>query len=131
MSSCEEHFQKALESQEIPGVILLASDAKGIFSLIPNQTNLTNSTGKFQYQKAFGPATPSKAMDLDATMIFASCTKLMTSIAAMQCVERALIALDNEVAKVLPELKDPQILTGFTDSGEPIFKKSPTQITLR
>ncbi|KUJ15948.1 beta-lactamase/transpeptidase-like protein, partial [Mollisia scopiformis] len=117
MSSFEEQFEKACRDREIPGVILLACDAKG----------------KFQYQKAFGPATPTRPMDLNATMILASCTKLMTTISAMQCVERGLIALDEEVGNVLHELKDPQILTGFAngDSGGPIYKASATQITLR
>lgn len=70
-------------------------------------------------------------MDLNATFIMASCTKLMTSIAAMQCVERGQITLDEPVSGVLPELKSPDILTGFTDSGKPEFKKLTVPITLR
>jgi hypothetical protein len=42
MSSFEEEVQKASDTREIPGVVLLTSDAKGIFShhfsivLVPN-----------------------------------------------------------------------------------------------
>ncbi len=71
-------------------------------------------------------------MDLNATFILASCTKLMTTIAALQCVERGQIALDDAVSTILPELRDPEILTGFTDgSGKPTFQKAKGAITLR
>lgn len=100
---------------------------------VPFHLPLTSNPGKFQYQKAFGPATPTKPLDLNATMILASCTKLMTTIAALQCVERGQIGLDDEVSSVLHELKDPKILTSFTEgeSGEPIYEKSKTAITVR
>jgi CubicO group peptidase (beta-lactamase class C family) len=55
----------------------------------------------------------------------------MTTIAALQCVDKGLIALDDEVATLLPELKDPDILLGFTDNDVPILKKALTPITLR
>jgi CubicO group peptidase (beta-lactamase class C family) len=71
-------------------------------------------------------------MDLNATFIMASCTKLMTTIAALQCVERGQIALDDAVSSVLPELKDPEILTGFKEGGEELsYEKAKTDITLR
>lgn len=70
-------------------------------------------------------------MDLNATFILASLTKLMTTIAALQCVERGQIALDDEVASILPELKDVDIITGFSDSGELICEKAKTAITLK
>ena len=65
-------------------------------------------------------------------LYIASCTKLMTSIAAMQCVERGLVTLDTDVAEILPELADQGILTGFDEaSGEPILNKRQNTITLR
>lgn len=65
-------------------------------------------------------------------MRIASCTKLMTSIAAMQCVERGLVTLDTDVAEILPELAAQGILTGFDEtSGEPIIKQRQNTITLR
>jgi CubicO group peptidase (beta-lactamase class C family) len=71
-------------------------------------------------------------MDLNATFIMASCTKLMTTIAVLQCVERGHIALDDAVSSILPELKEPEILTGFKEgSGELSFEKAKTDITLR
>lgn len=62
----------------------------------------------------------------------ASCTKLMTSIAALQCVERGQIQLDDDVSTVLTELKDIQIITGFKEgTKEPTFVPAKNKITLR
>ena len=69
---------------------------------------------------------------MDSVMNIASCTKLMTSIAAMQCVERGLVTLDTDVAEILPELAAQGVLTGFDEAtGEPIINKSDNTITLR
>lgn len=65
-------------------------------------------------------------------MWIASCTKLMTCVAVLQCVERGTLDLDEDVTKILPELKDLKILTGFDEeSGEPITKKRSKTITLK
>ena len=58
-------------------------------------------------------------------------TKLMTTVAAMQAVERGLIALDDDVSNVLHEWKDAEILDGFDESGKPILRKSKNKVTLR
>jgi CubicO group peptidase (beta-lactamase class C family) len=115
MASLEEQFQAACAVREIPSVVLIASGAGG----------------KFQYQKAFGQKSPTEEMRLDTTFIMASCTKLLTSIAALQCVERGQIALDVDLAPVIPEFKDIEVLTGFTDAGEPVLKRAENKITLR
>ncbi|KAF7925784.1 hypothetical protein BELL_0315g00150 [Botrytis elliptica] len=49
----------------------------------------------------------------------------------MQCVEKGQLDLDGDIAKVLPESKDPQILTGFNEKNEAIFKPSTKPVTLR
>ena len=56
----------------------------------------------------------------------------MTSIAALQCIERGLIKLEDDIAEILPELAKLRILSGFHDhSGEPIIKNRVNPITLR
>ena len=71
-------------------------------------------------------------MKLDATMWIASCTKISTTVAVMQCVERGLIKLDGDVTDVLTELKDIDILKGFDDdSDKPILVKNTKPITMR
>ncbi len=65
-------------------------------------------------------------------MWIASCTKLMTAISVLQCVERGLLELDTDVSGILPEFKSPEILKGFKEgSGEPILEKAKNIITLR
>lgn len=78
--------------------------------------------GKFNYASAFGKKSPTEDMTLDATFIMASCTKLMASIAALQCVEKGLIGLDDDLSEVLPEFKEIEILTGF-EKGESAGEK--------
>lgn len=69
---------------------------------------------------------------MDATFFLASATKLLTSIAALQCVERGQFALDEDVTRLLPELKDIDILTGFEEGTEnPTYTKATKTITLR
>jgi CubicO group peptidase (beta-lactamase class C family) len=71
-------------------------------------------------------------MTKDTTFWIASCSKLITTIAALQCVERAQLALDEDVSPILHELKSPDLLVGFNEkTGEPILKKPQGHITLR
>lgn len=71
-------------------------------------------------------------LEVDATFGIASCTKLMTTVAALQCVERGLITLDEDVTRVLPELGKVDILTGLDQrTKRPIFVKRRNQLTLR
>lgn len=65
-------------------------------------------------------------------LALASCTKLMTAISAVQCVERGLLALDEDVSRLLPEIGKYGIITGFDDAtGQPIVSQKKKQITLR
>jgi CubicO group peptidase (beta-lactamase class C family) len=91
-----------------------------------------------------GPATTGKLdsevkepqrFTADTICWIASCTKLMTTVAALQCVERGLLRLDADITDVLPELKDIDILLEMDDDGsggrKPVLKKSKGKITLR
>jgi methyl acetate hydrolase len=55
----------------------------------------------------------------------------MTAIAAMQVVERGLIALDDDVAELLPELAEQSVLTGFDGDDKPILEARKGPISLR
>lgn len=63
-------------------------------------------------------------------MWFASMTKLVTSIAVLQCVERGQFGLEssNDVDRLLPEWSQPEILTAFQD-GQPVLQPSKEKIT--
>ena len=67
----------------------------------------------------------------DAVFLLASQTKLLTSVAALQIVERGLIAFDDSVEELLPELAGQQVLTGFDDDGKPILEARTEKITFR
>ena len=71
-------------------------------------------------------------LEVDATFCLDSCTKLMTTIAALQCVERGLITLDEDVTRVLPELNKLEILTDFDRRMQrPIFVRRRRKLSLR
>lgn len=96
----------------------------------------TMITGSFSYSKAHGlhslKADASEPLKTDGMFWIASCTKLLTAICALQCVERLRFTLDEDVARILPELKDLEILQGFDpESGAPILVKATKYITLR
>lgn len=58
-------------------------------------------------------------------------TKLVTSAAAMQLVERGLIGLDDDAGQHVPYLADVQVLSGFDDAGNATLEKRTQPITLR
>lgn len=119
----EQKLERACKEFELPGVVMVAGDREG----------------KFYYEKAIGNRSLKDGkpdpIPLDAVMWLASCTKLITSVAVMQCVEKGLLKLDDDVSTILPELKDIDVLVGF-ENGEdgkekPILKKNTKVITLR
>ncbi|TVY80866.1 Acyltransferase LovD [Lachnellula suecica] len=117
----EQRMERACRDKEIPGAVLIADD----------------KTGKFRYEKVFGNRSlkdPSKSdpMTIDSTMWLASCSKFPTSVAAMQCVERGSLKLDDDVTGILPELKGLKILKKFDDGDEePTMVENTKPITLR
>jgi CubicO group peptidase (beta-lactamase class C family) len=62
----------------------------------------------------------------------ASMTKLMTSVAAMQVVEKGLVGLDDDLGAILPELGDRKILMSFDEETKTAsFMKPTNKITMR
>lgn len=73
-----------------------------------------------------------KPMELTTVLSIASCTKLMTAIAVLQCVEKGKLKLDDDVYEILPELESLEILTGIDQAnGKPLLKPRSSNITLR
>ncbi|KAK8014205.1 hypothetical protein PG990_007501 [Apiospora arundinis] len=90
--------------------------------------------GKVNYGKVFGSravAPKVEPMEPDTIFVLASMTKLMTSIAVLQLVERGVVKLDDDVAPLLPALARQPILDGFKEDGTPITKERTGPITLR
>lgn len=68
----------------------------------------------------------------DGVFWIASCTKLLSSVCALQCVEQGLITLDEPVSRVLPELTRPDIVT--LDASAPdgfTLRPATNPVTLR
>ncbi|KFH44129.1 hypothetical protein ACRE_050780 [Hapsidospora chrysogenum ATCC 11550] len=122
MPSIESTFEAAVAARDIPGAVLAASSTDGTYAY-------TKSFG-FRSLKDGGGA--SQRLELDALFWMGSCTKLMTSIAALQCVERGHFTLDEDVTRLLPELKDIEVQTSSKDeTGAPVLVKASKTITLR
>lgn len=90
--------------------------------------------GAFEYSAAAGKASiEDGAADIkdDAVFLLASQTKLLTSVAALQIVEKGLIAFDDSVEELLPELAGQKVLTGFDEGGKPVLVERTEKITFR
>ena len=138
----ETAFEQACKKEEIRGVVLVAASSDGIKHIplsgsergtLSGKLADEGETGRFEYEKAFGRASPNEPMLLDSTFRIASCSKLLTSIAALQCVERGQITLDEDVTPILPELAQLSVLEGFEKaSGQPLLRqRKTTKLTLR
>ena len=135
MQHFEAELGNAIASQTIPGVVFIAVDKAG--KVVYSHCAGTQSVD------ADGNAQP---LQLDSTFVLGSCTKIVTAVAALQCVERGLIGLDEPLSKHLPELDQLEIISvdpsmsmdseqNTTDitSNAPPYSLSPAhkKITLR
>lgn len=92
--------------------------------------------GNILYSKAKGVASlkegSTEAFQFDTICAIASMTKLMTAVAAMQCVEDGLISLDEDISKYLPTIGKYGILISFDDEkNEAKTVPNTTPITFR
>lgn len=120
MTTLEETLTAAIADGSIPGAVVMA----------------TNTSCSFQYARSFGfrsvkeETEPKKPLQPDDIMAVFSCTKLVTTIAALQLVERGVLELDTIMENVLPELSDLKILVEITDDGTPVLNDIKEKITL-
>jgi CubicO group peptidase (beta-lactamase class C family) len=109
-------LQASVDSAEVPGVVAMVATEKSVL-----------------YEGAFGVRDLSSASKMSADTVFriASMVKLLTSVAAMQLVERGRLKLDEPAAKIDPTLGSPQVLAGFDARGLPQLRPARQPITLR
>ncbi len=114
--SIDEMFRHVADAGDVPGVVAMAATANELI-----------------YSGAFGrrwlPDGP--PMTTDTVFWLASMTKAITSTAAVLLVEKGKLELDAPIARVLPELAEPQVLEGFSPDGEPQLRRANRPITLR
>ncbi|KAK1149048.1 hypothetical protein N8T08_007725 [Aspergillus melleus] len=89
--------------------------------------------GTFMYIDSFGETTDGTCAEATDPPVYAiaSCTKLLTTIAALQCVDKGLLELDVPIDQVLPEWENPKVLRGVDVDSQPILEDARRQITLR
>ncbi len=138
MATFDDLIDKAVADGGLPGVVLFARDKDGK-NLVPFaawDSFFTNSSaGKLDYAKAAGAGSlepgNEQAMQLDSVLRLASSTKLLTTIAVLQAVERGLVGLDDDVSAHVPVLARQEVLAGFTWYGKPLTHPRRKAITLR
>ena len=125
--SIEEKLQSASEKLDVPSPS----------TSHPSSEDSDITTASFHYSKELSVSSledtaASNPLELESTFWLASCTKFMTAIAALQCVERRQFTLDDDVTRLLPKLKDIEGLKGLEEwSEKPILVQSTKKITLR
>jgi len=106
----------AVDAGAVPGVAVAAADRNGVI-----------------YEGAFGTrdTATGATMTPDTVVWIASMTKAVTGACAMQLVEQGRLSLDGDIAAVLPELGQVQVLDGFGADGKPRLRARKGAITLR
>jgi CubicO group peptidase (beta-lactamase class C family) len=109
-------LQARVAAQEIPGVVAMAANEASVI-----------------YQGAFGFRNMATAtvMSTDTVFRIASMVKLLTSVAALQLVERGKLKLDEPAGTIDPTLAAPQVLVGFDAKGVPQLRPAQKPLTLR
>jgi CubicO group peptidase (beta-lactamase class C family) len=109
-------LRQACDAGAIPGVVAMATTGAEVI-----------------YQGAFGRRDLAKpdAMTVDSVFWIASMTKALTTVAALQLVERGRLSLDGPLGHLVPELAAPQVLEGFAADGTPQLRPAKSAPTLR
>jgi methyl acetate hydrolase len=115
-----EKIDKALRARvsarEIPGVVAMAANEQSVV-----------------YEGTFGfrDMAAGSRMSTDTVFRIASMVKLLTSIAALQLMERGKLKLDEPAGNIDPTLGSAQVLAGFDARGVPQLRPAQEPVTLR
>jgi CubicO group peptidase (beta-lactamase class C family) len=117
MNRIDDILREAVARGEVAGVAAGAATRDGVC-----------------YEGAFGRLKLSEPAEMayDSLFLIASMTKAVTSVAAMQLVERRELDLDADAGEILPGLANPRVLEGFDPkSGTPILRPAAGPVTPR
>ena len=112
----EASLEQATLDKQIQGIVIAAA----------------NADGSFEYLQSFGTVSLEEdAVPIGPASIFslASSSKLVTNVAAVQCMEKGLVALDTPIADILPGWRKPKILKGVGSDGKAILEPAQGRIT--
>src|SRR5690242_10587996 len=109
-------LKAAVDAREVPGVVAMAATGNSII-----------------YEGAHGPRCVGTTAKMTSDTVFriASMVKLLTSVAAMQMVERGKLKLDEPAETIDPELAAALVLDGFDTKGAPQMRPARKPLTLR
>ncbi len=109
-------LKASAQAEDVPGVIAMATTREGTI-----------------YEGAFGKRSLDGGvpMSTDTVCWIASMSKAITSVAAVQLVERGKLQLDTPASAICPHLGEVQVLTGFSADGQPQTRAPKRPITLR
>jgi CubicO group peptidase (beta-lactamase class C family) len=124
MSQDLQKFARTIDAttgdRKLPGIVLAAVDKSGatVFSHTSGRVSAT--------EKGAEP------ISLDSVFSLASCTKLVTTVAALQCVDKGWVTLDDPLDQHLPELAQLDLIAPNEDAVDGyVLSKSKGGITLR
>ena len=102
----ETNFQAAIDAGKINGAVICVIEAEG----------------RFVYDKALSErillSGERRPQNLDDVLDLGSATKLLSTIAALQCVEASLLSLTGDLSSIAPELAAKSVLRGFSEDSE-------------
>lgn len=106
----------ALATANLPGAVCQIVDREGT-----------------RYSRSFGHADAPAGIPMreDTLCQIASMTKAIVAVGAMQLVEQGRLSLDSPIGEIVPELADPQVITGFAEDGIVLTRPAVRPITLR
>jgi methyl acetate hydrolase len=114
-TNIDQVLQAAVERGDVPGVVAMAAGDDGA---------IYEGAAGVREAGTDDPITP------ETMMRIASMTKMVTTVAALQLVERGDLDLDEAVAKYRPEFAELQVLEGF-DGDTPRLRPPASQATVR
>ena len=112
----DKALQARVSAREIPGVVAMAANEQSVV-----------------YEGTFGfrDMAAASRMSTDTVFRIASMVKLLTSVAALQLVERGKLKLDEPAGNIDPTLGSAQVLAGFDARGVPQLRPAQKPVTLR
>ncbi|KAI1126876.1 Simvastatin synthase [Nemania abortiva] len=122
MEEVDKAFREAVADGRIHGAVLLAKDRTG-------KVDISRSYGVRSLREEDPAKRP--PMAVDTPMRFASCSKFLTSIMVLQCVEQGLANIDEGLEKLLPEVAGLKVLTGFDEAGNPTLREPKSPVLLK
>ena len=121
--------RKPVQSGEIDAALrakIAAREIPGIVAMAANETSVV-------YERAFGLRNMATTTSMSSDTVFriASMVKLLTSVAALQLVERGKLKLDEPAGNIDPTLGSAEVFTGFDAKGVPQLHPAQKPLTLR